>query len=44
MSIFITNLAFADPTLILLSKAGILVASLLAGFTGYVILRFSSTT
>jgi NhaA family Na+:H+ antiporter len=43
MSIFITNLAFVDATLILLSKAGILVASLLAGLTGFVILRFAST-
>jgi NhaA family Na+:H+ antiporter len=43
MSMFITNLAFEDPTLILLSKAGILVASLVAGLTGFLILRFVKT-
>lgn len=40
MSIFITDLAFHGDALIDLSKMGILIASLIAGLTGYLILRF----
>lgn len=39
MSLFITNLAFKDDTLNNLAKAGILIASLIAGLTGFLILR-----
>ena len=39
MSIFITLLAFNDPDLIQSSKIAVLLTSLLAGMTGYVILR-----
>ncbi len=41
MSMFITNLAFEDATLNVLSKTGILVGSLIAGTIGSIILRFS---
>jgi Na+:H+ antiporter, NhaA family len=39
MSLFITSLAFTDELYILQAKIGILSASLIAGITGYVILR-----
>lgn len=39
MSIFITLLAFSDPETIQSTKIGILLGSLLAGITGYLILR-----
>ncbi|MBN1820532.1 MAG: Na+/H+ antiporter NhaA [Prolixibacteraceae bacterium] len=41
MSIFITDLAFHGDELIVISKLSILIASLLAGITGYFILRRS---
>jgi NhaA family Na+:H+ antiporter len=41
MSLFITELAFDDPSHIGKAKLGILVASLIAGFLGYWILRRS---
>lgn len=41
MSLFITNLAFSDSALIIASKFGIVVSSLLAGTIGFVILRIS---
>jgi NhaA family Na+:H+ antiporter len=41
MSIFITNLAFADqPELINASKMSVFAASLMAGVLGYLWLRF----
>jgi NhaA family Na+:H+ antiporter len=40
MSIFITNLAFIDQGIIISSKLSILVASLIAGISGYLILIF----
>ena len=39
MSLFITELAFDDPVLINQAKVGILVASLVAGAGGYLVLR-----
>jgi NhaA family Na+:H+ antiporter len=39
MSLFITELAFDDPVLINQAKVGILVASLVAGVGGYLVLR-----
>lgn len=42
MAIFITGLAFFDPTLVLNSTAGILCASTTAGLVGYTWLRLSS--
>jgi len=44
MSLFIANAAFKDPALLAQAKFGILVASLLAGITGYVLTLFSSPT
>lgn len=41
MSMFITNLAYEDASLAQLSKSGILVGSVLAGLTGFIVLRFS---
>ena len=41
MSIFITGLAFADESLIAQAKLAILLASLVAGVAGYLILRYS---
>ncbi len=41
MSLFITNLAFADQALIDASKIGILMGSLTAGILGYYILKLS---
>ena len=42
MSIFVSGLAFTDATLITESKLGILVASIVAGVAGYLILRSST--
>ncbi len=39
MSLFIANLAFQDEEHLLMAKGGILVASLIAGVIGYVLLR-----
>lgn len=39
MAIFVTNLAFADPTTIASAKVAILAASLVAGLIGFFILR-----
>jgi len=39
MSLFITNLAFVSPHLVAAAKIGIFVASLLAGITGFLLLR-----
>lgn len=45
MSIFIANLAFKNQLLLIdSSKVGIIVGSLLAGISGYLILRFMSKT
>lgn len=41
MSIFITLLAFNDPIIIVASKIAIMVASILAGIIGYILLRIS---
>lgn len=41
MSLFIANLAFSDPGLINYAKIGIIVASLISGVLGYLVLRFS---
>lgn len=41
MSLFVTHLAFNDQALISQAKAGILTASVLAGTTGYLILRLT---
>ena len=41
MSIFITGLAFMDESLIAQSKLAVLIASLIAGGLGFLILRFS---
>jgi NhaA family Na+:H+ antiporter len=42
MSLFVANLAFADAALINQAKLGILIASLVAGVVGYIILRKDS--
>lgn len=42
MSLFITELAFKDPQLVLQAKLGILFASLIAGMAGYWILKRAS--
>lgn len=42
MSIFVTGLAFSDEALISQAKIGILIASVIAGFAGYLILRSSA--
>ncbi len=39
MSIFITGLAFTEPDLVVQAKTGILIASLLTGGAGYLLLR-----
>ena len=39
MAIFVTNLAFADPSMIAMAKAAILAASLLAGIAGFFVLK-----
>lgn len=41
MSLFISNLAFTDQSLIAASKMGIIIGSIIAGTLGYAILRFS---
>ena len=41
MSLFINNLAYTDQILIDSAKVGILIGSSLAGFTGYLILKFT---
>jgi NhaA family Na+:H+ antiporter len=41
MSLFITNLAYADSTVINASKIGIVIGSLLAGIIGFVIIKIS---
>lgn len=41
MSLFISNLAFTDQSLIAASKMGIIIGSLVAGALGYLILRYS---
>jgi NhaA family Na+:H+ antiporter len=43
MSLFITDLAFANPAYILQAKIGIFAASLLCGIGGYLVLRKAST-
>ena len=43
MSLFITDLAFSDGSLVEEAKLGILVASLIAGVVGWVILRGASS-
>lgn len=42
MSIFVTNLSFIDPDVVNASKMAILVASLSAGFTGFLVLKWSA--
>ncbi len=42
MSLFITNLAFTSEDLTNIAKTGILIASLISGITGYLVLRFSA--
>jgi NhaA family Na+:H+ antiporter len=41
MSLFITNLAFSDPLLVNYAKTGIIVASVVSGILGYILLRLS---
>jgi len=41
MSLFVADLAFDDPSIIASAKLGILVASLLSGIVGYVVLSRS---
>ena len=41
MSIFITNLAFTDPTSINSAKTGIIIGSSIAGILGYLMLRIT---
>ena len=41
MSIFITNLAFLDPELINAAKFGILIGSIIAGISGYIVLNLA---
>mgnify|MGYP003498237328 FL=1 len=43
MSIFITLLAFNDPEIIQSTKISILLTSLLAGITGFVILKWQAS-
>jgi NhaA family Na+:H+ antiporter len=43
MSLFITSLAFADPELVTDAKVGIFAASLLAGLSGFWLLRQSAS-
>ena len=42
MAIFITNLAFSDPTMVLSATAGIICASAAAGVVGFTLLRLTS--
>jgi NhaA family Na+:H+ antiporter len=39
MSLFITDLAFENPTLIIQSKIGIFMASIIGGIGGYLVLK-----
>lgn len=39
VSLFISDLAFADAAIVARAKLAVLIASLIAGFAGYVILR-----
>lgn len=41
MSLFVTELAFGDPSLVAVSKVGILAASLISGVLGYILLHRS---
>jgi len=41
MSLFIANLAYVDESLISASKMGVIIGSLIAGISGYILLRFS---
>src|SRR5690606_37770399 len=41
MSLFITNLAFDQSSLNTLARTGILVGSLIAGVTGFLVLKFT---
>ncbi len=43
ISLFISNLAFTDPGLISDAKIGIIIASLVSGFLGFLVLRLSLT-
>lgn len=43
MALFIASLAFADPDTLAVAKLAILGGSLVAGFTGYYLLRYCST-
>lgn len=44
MSLFIASLAFEDPTLLAQAKIGVLMASLLSGVIGYILLRMFHKT
>jgi NhaA family Na+:H+ antiporter len=44
MSLFISDLAFADSPLLEVAKLGILTASLIAGIAGWSIIRRTSVT
>lgn len=44
MSIFISGLAFSEPDMLSLAKLGILIASLMSGVTGYLILRTNTSS
>ncbi|HEX4992166.1 MAG TPA: Na+/H+ antiporter NhaA, partial [Rubrobacteraceae bacterium] len=44
MSLFISDLAFSDGSLVEIAKLGILAASLIAGVVGWTILRTAGTT
>jgi NhaA family Na+:H+ antiporter len=44
MSLFITNLAFSDASLVAAAKVGIFIASLLAGAVGFALLRSATQT
>lgn len=44
MSLFITELAFIDETILYLSKISILITSVLAGGIGYIILRYKTNS
>lgn len=41
MSLFIANLAYVDEDLVAAAKMGVIIGSLVAGFLGYLILRFT---
>ena len=44
MSLFITDLAFLDGSLVAAAKLGILAASLIAGMVGWTILRTADSS